>query len=77
MTSLPAVKLGLNDRGIIRGGMAADLVIFDANVIIDKADYTNPHQYPDGISHVIVNGQPVILDGMHTGKLPGKALLRN
>ncbi len=77
MTSLPAEKLGLKDRGIIRAGMAADLVIFDANVIIDKAEYTNPHQYPVGISHVIVNGQPVVSNGEHTGNKPGKALLRN
>ena len=77
MTSLPAANLGLNDRGLIREGMAADLVIFDAEKIIDKADYANPHQYPEGLTHVIVNGQPVILDGMHTGRKPGRALLRN
>jgi len=77
MTSLPASNLGLKDRGLIREGMAADLVIFDAEKIIDKADYANPHQYPQGLSHVIVNGQPVILDGEHTGNKPGKALFRN
>ena len=77
MTSLPASNLGLKDRGLIREGMAADLVIFDAEKIIDKADYSNPHQYPEGLLHVIVNGQPVILDGEHTGNKPGKALFRN
>lgn len=77
MTYLPASNLGLKDRGLIREGMAADLVIFDAEKIIDKADYANPHQYPEGISHVIVNGQPVVMDGEHTGNKPGKALFRN
>ena len=77
MTSLPAANLGLKDRGLIREGMAADLVIFDAEKIIDKADYANPHQYPEGLTHVIVNGQPVILKGEHTGSKPGRALFRN
>jgi N-acyl-D-amino-acid deacylase len=77
MTSLPASNLGLKDRGLIREGMAADLVIFDADKIIDKADYANPHQYPEGLTHVIVNGQIVVADGEHTGNKPGKALFRN
>lgn len=74
MTSFPAQKLGLNDRGLIRKGMAADIAIFDPEKILDKATYEKPHQYPDGIKHVIVNGKPVIAEGKHTQQLPGKAL---
>ena len=74
MTGFPAKKLGLKDRGLIQTGMAADLVLFDPNIIKDTATFENPHQYPMGIRHVIVNGETVILNGKHTGKLPGKKL---
>jgi N-acyl-D-amino-acid deacylase len=77
MTFLPASNLGLNDRGVLKEGKAADLVIFDANTVKDKSTYTNPHQYPEGIYHVIVNGQAVVLDQKHTGNTPGRALSRN
>ena len=74
MTGFPAKKLGLKDRGLIQTGMAADLVLFDPNIIKDTATFETPHQYPVGILHVIVNGETVILNGEHTGKLPGKKL---
>ncbi|MFA6471245.1 MAG: D-aminoacylase [Candidatus Latescibacterota bacterium] len=74
MTSLAAVKLGLSKRGVIAEGNFADLVVFNPDTVIDKATFENPHQYPDGIIHVIVNGQRVINSGEHTGKLPGRIL---
>ncbi len=77
MTGLPARKLGLTDRGLIKKGMAADLVLFDPDTIQDRATFEDPHQYPMGIVHVIVNGQAVVLNGEHTKKLPGKRLSRS
>jgi len=74
MTSLPAAKMRLKDRGSIRKGNFADLVIFDSETISDKATYTEPKQYPKGIDYVIVNGRIVIDHGKHTGELPGKVL---
>jgi N-acyl-D-amino-acid deacylase len=77
MTGLPARKLALNDRGLIAKGRQADIVIFDENEILDTATFENPHQYPVGITHVLVNGQLVIVRGEHTGRLPGNVLKRN
>ena len=77
MTSLPAMRLGLKDRGLIRRGMAADLVLFDPVKIADRSTYTNPHQFPIGLPFVLVNGKLVVKDGQHTGLKPGKALFRN
>ncbi|HYE66949.1 MAG TPA: amidohydrolase family protein, partial [Pyrinomonadaceae bacterium] len=74
MSSLPAQTFGLRDRGLVREGYAADLVIFDDNSIIDRATYSQPHQYPVGISHVIVNGEAVLADGQMTAARPGTAL---
>ena len=74
MTGLPAQKLGLKDRGIIRPGFAADLVVFDPGTVFDRATYDNPHQYARGIIQVIVNGQFVIRDENHTGATPGTVL---
>jgi N-acyl-D-aspartate/D-glutamate deacylase len=74
MTGLPAEKLGLKDRGVIREGAAADLVIFNSGKILDRATYQNPHLYPEGIEYVIVNGEIVLEAGEHTGKLPGRFL---
>jgi N-acyl-D-amino-acid deacylase len=74
MTSLPAQTFGLRNRGLFREGFAADLVIFDDKTIIDRATYDQPHQFPSGISFVLVNGQ-VVLSGEHlTGMRPGMAL---
>jgi N-acyl-D-amino-acid deacylase len=74
MTSLPAQTFGFRDRGLIREGFAADLVIFDENTIIDQATFDKPHQYPLGISYVIVNGAPVIENNQMTAARPGIAL---
>ncbi len=77
MTSLPARKLGLWDRGYIAPGAKADIVIFNYDVIKDKATYTDPHQYPVGIDYVIINGSIVISNGELTKERPGKLLRRS
>ncbi len=74
MTSFPAQRLGLNDRGILRDGMKADITIFHPNQVQAPATRTEPKQFPIGINYVIVNGTIVIDDGNHTGALPGQAL---
>jgi len=74
MTSLPAKKLGLEDRGLIAEGMLADISIFDPEKIIDRATYQDPHNFPDGIPCVIVNGEIVVRDGKQTEARPGKVL---
>jgi len=74
MTSLPAQKFGFMRRGILKQEFYADVVIFDRDKVIDKATWTDPHQYPDGIEYVIVNGKVVIERGNHTGNLPGRVL---
>jgi N-acyl-D-amino-acid deacylase len=74
MTGLPARRLGLRDRGVIRPGARADLVVFDPRRVADEATYDDPHRYPSGIEHVLVNGRFVIRDGEHTGHLPGRVL---
>ncbi len=76
MTSLPAQTFNLRERGLLREGFSADLVIFDDSAISDRATFEQPHQYPAGISYVIVNGQPVLADGKLTGARPGQALRR-
>ena len=65
MTSLPAQKLGLKDRGLLREGYRADLVIFDPEKIIDRSTYQDPHKLPEGISHVTVNGKLVVENSEH------------
>jgi N-acyl-D-amino-acid deacylase len=74
MTSLPAQTFGFRDRGLIREGFVADLVIFDENTIADQATFDKPHQFPVGISYVIVNGQAVLANGLMTSVRPGVAL---
>ena len=74
MTSMSADEIGQSERGRIANGMMADITIFDADRIIDRADYVDPHRYSVGIHHVIVNGVPVILDGSVTGAKPGQVL---
>ncbi len=76
MTSLPALRLGFTDRGLVRPGLAADLVCFDPDAVIDRATYEDPCQKPFGIPYVFVNGVAVVDDGEHTGRLPGRALRR-
>jgi N-acyl-D-amino-acid deacylase len=74
VTSQPAAKLGLKDRGSLKEGHFADIVVFDPETIADKATFIDPHQYPEGIDYVLVNGTTVIDHGKHTEKLPGKVL---
>lgn len=66
-----ASRLGMTDRGLLVEGMRADIVVFDADRIIDRATYTDPHQLSDGVDHVWVNGTPVLRSGEHTGDKPG------
>jgi N-acyl-D-amino-acid deacylase len=74
MTSLPATRFGLQDRGILRPGAAADITVFDPATVADKATFSQPQQYPEGIVYVIVNGQVVVERGQHTGRRPGQVL---
>jgi N-acyl-D-amino-acid deacylase len=74
MTSLPARKFGLRDRGLIREGMAADIVIFDEKKISDAATYEKPHAYSTGFTYILVNGQVTIENGKHIGTRAGIAL---
>jgi N-acyl-D-amino-acid deacylase len=76
MTSLPAQVFRLRDRGLVRVGMAADLVIFDEKTVADLATFEQPRQYPVGISHVIVNGKVVWTDGVMSAERPGEVLRR-
>jgi len=74
MTSFPAARLGLPDRGLVRPGLKADLVVFDPATIRDRATFEKPHQYAEGVSLVVVNGE-VVLDGERmTGARPGRVL---
>jgi N-acyl-D-aspartate/D-glutamate deacylase len=74
MTSQNAVKLGLYDRGLLRPGNYADITLFDPERVLDRATYTDPFQYSEGVEYVIVNGQIVLDQGKHTGVRPGRAL---
>ncbi len=74
MTLLPASRLGLTQRGRIAPGMWADLAIFDPDTITDTATFESPHSYAAGMPHVVVNGVPVVKDGVFTGATPGKVL---
>lgn len=74
MTQLPAETFRLQDRGVIREGAFADLVLFDSATVADRATFTNSKQFPAGIPWVIVNGVPVIQNGSHTGSLPGRVV---
>ena len=74
MTGMPAQRLGLKDRGKVDVGLAADLVVFNPDTVIDRADFMNPHQYAQGIDYVLVNGAVVIDQGEHMGVLAGRVL---
>jgi N-acyl-D-amino-acid deacylase len=76
MTSLPARSFGFTERGIVRPGFAADLVLFDENRVQDMATYEKPHQYADGFDYVFVGGSPVIADGRLTDRRPGQFIAR-
>ncbi|MGC3971030.1 MAG: amidohydrolase family protein [Pirellulales bacterium] len=75
-SGLPADILGLKDRGYLKPGLAADIVVFDPKQIVDRATYEKPYEYSDGVRHVFVNGVPAIYEGTPTGALAGKALRR-
>jgi dihydroorotase/N-acyl-D-amino-acid deacylase len=75
VTSAPARRMGLYDRGLVRPGMVADLVIFDGARVRDVASYAKPKQFPEGIDTVIVNGEPVLVEGQRTESRPGRPLL--
>ena len=76
MTSAVATRLSIRDRGTLREGAFADVVIFDPATIIDRATYEQPHQLSEGVRHVFVNGVAVVSDGVHTGATPGRAVRR-
>jgi N-acyl-D-amino-acid deacylase len=74
MTSQAAIRVGIADRGLVRPGMYADLVIFDPATVRDEATFEDPKHYSTGIRYVLVNGKPVVADGKITGERPGRAL---
>ena len=74
MSSLPADTFGIQGRGIIREGACADITVFDAKTFVDRSTYAEPHQFSEGLSYVLVNGEIVIDRGEHTGRLPGMVL---
>lgn len=74
MSSQTARRLNIHDRGLITKGYYADIAVFDAGEIIDKATFEDPHNYAVGMKYVLVNGQLVVADGEHTGRRPGKII---
>ena len=74
MSGAVAARLGLRDRGLLREGMFADVVVFDDKTIIDLATPEKPHQISRGVEQVFVNGVQVLRDGKHTGATPGKVV---
>jgi N-acyl-D-amino-acid deacylase len=77
MTGMPAGRLGFTDRGHLRAGAIADLVVFDPSTVADRSTYADPHHYPAGVPHVLVAGQPVVRSGQPTGARPGRVLRRS
>jgi N-acyl-D-amino-acid deacylase len=75
-TALPAGRMRIADRGVLKAGMWADIVVFDPETIRDVATFENPNQLSEGMQFVIVNGVPVISEGKMTGSLPGKIVTR-
>lgn len=76
MTAQPAAKLGIKGRGVLKEGNNADLLIFSRDALTDRATYENPHQFPTGISHVMVNGKWALCDATLTGIFPGRVILK-
>jgi N-acyl-D-amino-acid deacylase len=72
MSGLPCKQLGLTDRGLLKPGYFADVVVFDPATVIDNATFEEPMQFASGVHHVLVNGTPVVSDGEHTGAMPGR-----
>jgi len=77
MTSMPAAHFGLRDRGFVRAGYAADVVVIDLERLEDGSTLADPLNYVQGVDHVVVNGTPVVADGEHTGARPGRHLARS
>lgn len=77
MSGFPAARMGLTDRGIVRPGMKADIVVFNPATVIDRATFDKPHQYAEGVSAVLVNGQLALADGKVTGARAGRTLKKN
>jgi len=74
MSGFPAGRFGIWDRGLLRPGMKADVAVFDAAKVIDRADFDKPHAYAEGFVHVFVNGKAALLNGKMTGEKPGQTL---
>jgi N-acyl-D-aspartate/D-glutamate deacylase len=74
MTSLPARRLRLPDRGLLRPGMAADVTVFDPERIVDRATFEDSNRYAEGVRHVVINGKVVLEEGKMTAERPGRAL---
>ena len=74
MTLFPAKTYGIENRGQIKVGMKADIVLFDANKIQDKATFIDPYQYPEGIHYVLINGELVVDKGEYINSLNGEVL---
>ena len=74
MTSLPAQTFRLHNRGLLREGYWADVLVFDPAAVADNATFQKPHQYSSGFSYVLVNGEPVVADGKPTSARPGRIL---
>jgi N-acyl-D-aspartate/D-glutamate deacylase len=77
MTGLPAKRLGLHDRGVLREGATADITVFHPMTVTDRATFEEPHQVPAGIEYVIVAGRVALEHGLPTGALAGKVLTKH
>ncbi|MEE2897847.1 MAG: amidohydrolase family protein, partial [Gemmatimonadota bacterium] len=76
MSAMPAARMGLRERGQLREGWFADLVMFDPATVADRATFEEPHQYPVGIPWVFINGQAAVADGQYVDIRPGRVLRR-
>jgi len=74
MTGRPAERLGLRTKGRVAPGFDADLVVYDPQLVNERATYGDPHQFPAGLPHVMVNGTLAVRDGEHTGALAGRVI---